>query len=94
MSEIIPSVKHTLTPAEAEAFVRKARGKTLFIACGQAAPCADNPGYVFPVMGHVKVTRKAAIKFICEVYSATMQSKGALCVITTLSDCVFIGRAA
>lgn len=88
------SVEHILTPTQAEAFVRKARGKTLFIACGQSAPCADKPGYAFSVMDHVQVTRKTAIKFICSAYSAVMQNKGALCVIRTLGDCVFIGRAA
>jgi len=88
------SIKYAITPSEAEAFIRKARGKTLFIAVGQRAPIAHQPGYEFPVMAHIKVTRKAAIRFICEAYSAVMQNKGALCVISELENCVFIGRAA
>lgn len=88
------STKMTLTPSQAEAFVRKQRGKTLFVAVGQSAPIADQPGFVFPVMAHIKVTRKDAVKFICEAYPAVMANKGAMCVISVLENCVFIGRAA
>jgi hypothetical protein len=94
MSEIILSVKHTLTRDEALTFVRKARGKTLFISVGQRAPVAGKDGREYPVSGNVCVSRKIALKFIDDTYSVTMAGKGALCCIRTLSDCVFIGTAA
>lgn len=90
------SVAHVLTPAQALAFVRKLRGKghTLFIAVGQSAPIADQPGYCFPIGGNVPVSHKVAMKFIADAYSKVMADKGALCEIRTLGNCVFIGRGA
>lgn len=89
------SIKHVLTPAQAQAFVRKLRGKghTLFVSVGQPAPIVDKPGYCFPVMGSVTVSHKQAIKFLADAYSPVMASKGAMCVIRTLGNCVFIGQA-
>lgn len=88
------STEHTLTPADALAFIRKARGKTLFISVGQSAPIADKPGYCFPVGGNVPVTRKVALKFVADTYSEVMAAKGAMCSIRVLHECVFIGRSA
>jgi hypothetical protein len=88
------SVKYTLTAADAEVFIKKARGATLFIAAGQRAPIEGKEGYEYPMMGHVPVTRKIALRFLANMYSDTMRAKGALCVITTLDRCVFIGQAA
>lgn len=88
------STEHILTPADALIFIRKARGKTLFISVGQSAPITDKHGYCFPVGGNIKVTRKLALKFVADAYSEVMAAKGALCVIRTLGDCVFIGRRA
>lgn len=88
------STEHILTPADALAFIRKARGKTLFISVGQSAPITDKPGYCFPIGGNIPVTRKVALKFVADAYSEVMAKKGAMCVIRTLSDCVFIGRGA
>lgn len=89
-------IKHTLTPAQAQAFIRKLRGKghTLFIAVGQTAPIASQPGYCFPITGNVEVSHKQAIKFLSDAYSQVMADKGALCEIRTLGNCVFIGRGA
>jgi hypothetical protein len=88
------STEHVLTPADALAFIRKARGKSLFISVGQSAPIADKPGYCFPIGGNVPVTRKVALKFVADAYSEVMASKGAMCIIRTLHECVFIGRSA
>lgn len=88
------SIEHILTPAEALAFIRGQRGKALFIAVGQSAPIADKPGYCFPISSLVPVTRKVALKFVADAYSEVMASKGALCSIRALGDCVFIGRGA
>lgn len=89
------SVEHILTPTEARSFIMyKTRGKSLFISVGQQAPIADKPGYCFPIGGNVPVTRKVALKFVADAYSEVMAAKGALCVIRTLYECVFIGRGA
>lgn len=88
------SEQFILTPALAMAFIRKARGKALFIAAGQSAPVADKPGYAFPVMGNVRVSRKLALKFLADTYSQVMADKGAMVVIRTLHSCIFIGQAA
>lgn len=90
------SVKHVLTPAQAQAFVRKLRGKgkTLFISVGQSAPIAGQEGYAFPIIGNVPVSHKVAMKFLADAYSQVLADKGAMCVIRTLGNCVFIGRAA
>ena len=87
-------IEHILTVTEAMALVRKARGKTLFVAVGQSAPILGQSGYVFPVSGNIMVTRKVALKFIADVYSEGLQAKGALCVFHEFGNCVFIGRAA
>lgn len=88
------STELVLTPADALAFIRKARGMSLFISVGQTAPIADKPGYCFPIGGNVPVTRKLALKFVADAYSGIMAAKGAMCVIRTLRGCVFIGRGA
>jgi membrane-associated PAP2 superfamily phosphatase len=88
------STEYVLTPADALVFIRKARGKSLFISVGQSAPVADKPGYCFPIGGNVPVTRKVALKFVAYAYSEVMASKGALCSIRVLHECVFIGRGA
>lgn len=89
------STEHVLTPDEARSFILyKTRGKSLFIAVGQSAPIAGKPGYCFSIAGNVPVTRKVALKFMTDAYSEVMASKGVMCVIHTLSNCVFIGRAA
>lgn len=88
------STEHVLTPADALAFIRKARGKSLFISVGQSAPIVDKSGYCFPIGGNVRVTRKLALKFVADAYSEVMAKRGAMCVIRTLADCVFIGRGA
>ncbi len=88
------STEHTLTPADALAFIRKQRGKTLFISVGQFAPVMDKPHHGFPVMGNVEVTRKVALKFVADAYSEVMAARGAMCCISTLHECVFIGRSA
>jgi hypothetical protein len=88
------STEYILTPADALTFIRKARGKSLFISVGQTAPVANKPGYCFPIGGNVPITRKVALKFVTDNYSEIMANKGAMCSIRTLGDCVFIGRGA
>lgn len=89
-------VTHVLTPLQAEAFIRKLRGKgrTLFVSVGQSAPAAGRAGYAFPVSANVQVSHKQAMKFLADAYSQVMRDKGAMCQIRTLSSCVFIGSAA
>lgn len=86
-------IEQIITATTAKAFVRKARGKTLFVSVGQSAPIQGQPGYHFPVSGNIEVSRKAALKFIADAYSPT-EAKGALCVIHEYGTCIFIGRAA
>lgn len=88
------STEHILTPGDALAFIRKQRGKWLFIAVGQSAPCSDKPGYCFSIGSNVEVTRKIALKFVADAYSERLAKRGAMVSIRTLSDCVFIGRSA
>lgn len=86
--------EHVMTPTDALAFIRKARGKSLYVSVGQTAPIAGESGHCFPIMGNVPVTRKVALKFVADAYSETLANRGAMCVIHTYYDCVFIGRAA
>lgn len=88
------STEHVLTPADALAFIRKQRGKHLFVAVGQSAPIADKPGYCFPIGGNINVTRKVALKFVADAYSEVLANKGAMVSIRVLHECVFIGRGA
>lgn len=88
------STEHVMTPADALAFIRKQRGKWLFIAVGQVAPIADKPDRCFPIGGNVEVTRKVALKFVADAYSEGLAARGAMASIRTLGECVFIGRGA
>lgn len=87
------STEYILSPADALAFIRKARGKVLFVTVGQTAPIADRPGYCFPIMGNIRVTRTIAWKFIVDAYGS-FADRGAMVAIRTLGDCLFIGRGA
>ena len=83
----------TLAPSEVERRIRRLRGKKLFISVAQRAPITGDEGRVFPIIGHVPVSRRQALDFMRRAYSDVLRKRGALCAWSELGCCVFIGRA-
>jgi len=84
------------TPKDAIKLLKRQRGKgmALFISVGQLAPIEGEEGRVFPILGNVRVTLGAAVRFIEGAYSETLAARGARIRVTTWGKCIFIGDAA
>lgn len=84
---------YLVTPAEAFRIIRKQKG-TLFISVGQHAPIESDADKVFPIIGNIRVSHAAAVKFIKDAYSDTLVNRGARLKITIMGTCLFIGQPA
>ncbi len=84
-------IESIMTPSAAKTYLRKLRGKTFFLSVSQQAIIKDEPGKCFNVIGNVEVSRAAALKFLTDTYSETLEKRGALVTIREYASCVFVG---
>jgi hypothetical protein len=85
-----PIVTRILDVSEATQVIQRSKGKHLFLACSQMAHANDKPGYGYTVSSNICVSKKIALKYVNDAYSATIRGKAQI-RIAECSTCLFIG---
>lgn len=88
-------IEGNMTYDAAVKFIKASKGRSLFLAIGQFAPCADpcKCGRGFPLQANVPVSKAVALRTLADLYGTRFKTE-ALVHITRLRGTLFIGKAA